>query len=398
MDGDAKQVTREICDWLLGDGRFIEDTGDFDEAFVLKLRAAGLPIDRFATGVPSLHPSVDSFSTLWVPEDGITFRTFRREQLEEDTSASYLQSPVFLAYREAKISRLDLTAPPDPDEYSIIGRLREEGFTSYLVFPLRFTDGTHKAVGYCTRRPGGFTDAEFQLLLDIVPTYAAVIEGRYLRHLAGTLMDTYVGPTAGRRVLSGEIKRGSGETIRAAIWFCDLKGFTTLSEILPNQQLLDMLNAYFDAVTPAIEEAGGEILKFIGDAVLAIFLPSGDDEAAAAAKALVAAQAATRALAETNAARRDAGEPEIGCGIALHFGDVHYGNVGGEHRLDFTVIGPAVNLASRIEGLTRELERQVLVSAEFAAVSEAEFELLGEFALKGVGEKRAVYAPQGAPA
>ena len=386
MDRDARRIAREIRDWLIGEGRFIGGTGGFDEAYVLKLRELGLPVDRFTTDVPSLHPNVDSFSTVWEPEGGISFRTYRAE---DDATGSFRQSPIFQAYETGKITRIDMTAPPEPDEYSMVGTLRQQGFTEYLVFPLPFTDGANKAVTYGTYRQGGFTDAHYDILADVSATFATVIEGRYLRHMAGTLMDTYVGPTAGRRVLSGQIRRDAGETIRAAIWFCDLKDFTSLSELLPGQQLLDMLNDYFDAVTPAIEDAGGEILKFIGDAVLVIFQPEGDDEAGATAKALTA----TRALADTNTARRKAAQPEIACGIALHFGDVHYGNVGGENRLDFTVIGPAVNLASRIEGLTRHLERPVLVSAEFAALSGEDFDVLGEYELKGVGEKRAVFAP-----
>lgn len=387
----ADQAIGAIRDWLITEGRFIDGTGSFDEAFVLELRARGLPIDRFTTGVPSLHPNVDSFSTLWEPESGISFRTYRQE---DDPSGSFRHSPIYLAYDEARITHIDLTAPPVSGEYSFVDDLRQQGFQEYLVFPVPFSDRTNKAVTYCTRRVGGFTGNEVRALGDICDTLATVLEARYLRHMAGTLMDTYVGPIAGRRVLDGQIKRGAGETIRAAIWFCDLKGFTSLSELLPRQQLIDMLNAYFDTVTPAIEEAGGEILKFIGDAVLAIFQPSDGDEAAATAKALKAARAATQALLDTNADRREADQPEIGCGIALHFGDVHYGNVGGENRLDFTVIGPAVNLASRIEGLTRDLKRPVLVSSEFAALSGDSFDSMGEFSLKGIGEKRAVYAPQ----
>jgi len=199
---------------------------------------------------------------------------------------------------------------------------------------------------------------------------------------------------AGRRVLEGAIRRGSGETIPAAIWFCDLKGFATLSETLPDQVLIDLLNAYFDAVTQAIESQGGEILKFIGDAVLAIFQPCDGDEAGAAARAMVAANEALERLRMANSERTAVGAPEIECGIALHVGDVLYGNVGGANRLDFTVIGRAVNLASRIESLTRELARPVLVSDAFAAAHGGDFEDLGQFDLKGIAEARSVLAPR----
>lgn len=389
---DAAQADAAITElrrWLVTEGRRTEGTGAFDQAFVDQLLAAGLPLTRFTTGIPSLHPSVDSFSTLWTPEEGIVFRQYRAADITPGQS----RSPIFIAYETGQAVHTDLTAPPEPDEATIFGDLRQAGYTDYLVMPLPFSDGSFKAVSYATDEAGGFSDDDVRLLNNIRLLLATVIEARYLRHMAGVLMDTYVGPVAGRRVLDGEIKRGAGETIRAAIWFCDLKGFTALSEQLPGQQIINLLNDYFDVITPAIEAEGGEILKFIGDAVLAIFLPEGEDEAAAAARALRASAEATASLTAANAARAEAGEPQIGTGIALHFGDVVYGNVGGKARLDFTVIGPAVNLASRIEGLTREVDRPVLVSAEFAALHGGDFEPLGEFAFKGIGGKRAVYAP-----
>jgi len=261
------------------------------------------------------------------------------------------------------------------------------------VIPLPFRDATNKAVTFATDKPGGFSDNEIAILKGIQHALSATIEARYLRHLARMLMDTYVGPVAGRRVLQGQIKRGSGETIRAAIWFSDLKSFTALSERLPGQMLIDTLNAYFDAITPAIKTEGGEVLKFIGDAVLAIFQPKDEDEEDAVDRALAASQSAMERLKIENAARRQSESPEIACGIALHFGDMIYGNVGGENRLDFTVIGPAVNLASRIEALTREDDRPVLVSAEFAALHGGAFEDLGIVDLKGIGQRK-VFAPK----
>ena len=378
---------------LMSEARLIDDTAALDQSIVDRLRDAGLPITRFTTGVPSLHPQVDSFSTLWELGKGLTFRQFRVREARAQGQQPQ-NSPIFVAYQKGESVRCRLEETPQEDEYEILAELRSAGLTDYLVLPLPFGDGSNKAMSFATDRPGGFSDDEITILESVRHALAAAIEARYLRHLARTLMDTYVGPVAGRRVLDGEIKRGSGDTIRAAIWFCDLKDFTALSERLPGQVLIDKLNAYFDAVTSAIEAEEGEVLKFIGDAVLAIFQPREGDESAAAYRALAAARAATTNLSDTNAARRNAGEPEIECGISLHFGDVIYGNVGGETRLDFTVIGPAVNLASRIEGLTRELGRPVLVSAEFAALHGGDFEALGRFALKGLSDKREVYAPK----
>jgi len=329
------EAINAISTWLMSEARLIGDTATLDQSIVDRLRDAGLPITRFTTGVPSLHPQVDSFSTLWELGKGLTFRQFR---LNPSSTQMLRDSPAFVVYEEGRAVRCRMETTPQHGEYPILADLRNAGLTDYLILPLPFSDGSNKAMSFATDRKGGFTDDEIAILEGIRHALAATMEVHHLRRMARVLMDTYVGPVAGRRVLEGAIKRGSGETIRAAIWFCDLKGFTSLSERLPAQLLIDMLNAYFDAVTPAIEAEGGEILKFIGD--------------------------------------------------------VLYGNVGGEKRLDFTVIGPAVNLASRLEGLTRELGRPVLVSAEFAALQAGGLEFLGEFAFKGVSETRKVYAPR----
>ncbi len=388
---DVENRIAELRAWLVTEARLIGETDKLDTAMVKRLRDAGLPITRYTTGVPSLHPQVDSFSTLWEQGKELTIRQFR----VDPANPQVLQgSPIFVAYDEGRTTRCRLEGPPQADEYEIAGELRQKGYTDYVVVALPFSDGSHKAMSFATDRPGGFTDDDVAVLEGLRSALAATIEVRYLRHLAGTLMDTYVGPVAGRRVLEGAIRRGSGETIPAVIWFCDLKGFTTLSETLEAQVLIDMLNAYFDAVTGAIEAQGGEILKFIGDAVLAIFQPGEGCDAEAAARALRAADAAVDRLAEINRERAAAGAPEIGCGIALHVGDVLYGNVGGANRLDFTVIGRAVNLASRIESLTRELARPVLVSDAFAAAHGGDFEDLGRFDLKGIAEARTVLAPR----
>ena len=387
----TENTISELTAWLNSEARLIGDTEALDLAIVERLHEAGLPITRYSTGVPSLHPQVDSFSTLWEQGKGLTFRQFR---VDPDNRRELSASPIFIAYDTGRTTRCRLDGTPEDGEYEVVGDLRRQGLTDYLVIALPFSDGSHKAMSFATDRAGGFTDDHVAILEGLRHALATTIEVRYLRHLAGTLMDTYVGPVAGRRVLEGAIRRGSGETISAVIWFCDLKGFTSLSESLPNQVLIDMLNAYFDAVTQAIEAEGGEILKFIGDAVLAIFQPGDGDEAAAAACALKAANAAMERLATTNAERSASSAPVIECGIALHIGDVLYGNVGGAHRLDFTVIGRAVNLASRIESLTRDLARPVLVSDAFAAAHGGAFEDLGTFELKGIAGTRQVLAPR----
>jgi adenylate cyclase len=389
---DSRSTIDAIRAWLRDEGRLIADPAAFDTALAERLRDLGFPIVRFTTGAPSLHPQVDSFSVLWELGKAVTVRRYR--VTGEEGEAAFRNSPFYIVYNKGRSVRCNLEAPAQEGEFTVLPDLRAAGLTDYIVIPIPFSDGSNKAVSYATDRAGGFSDAEIAVLEDIAGDLAAVMETLYLRRMAQTLMDTYVGPVAGARVLAGDIRRGAQETIKAAIWFCDLRGFTPLSETLPGPQLIDLLNDYFDAVARAIEAAGGEILKFIGDAVMAIFVPQEDDEADAARRALAAARAAQTDLAVLNATRSEAGKATIDCGVALHFGDVLYGNVGSENRLDFTVIGPAVNLAARIEGLTRQLDEDVLASAAFATIHGGAFEMLGEFDLKGIAEKRAVYAPR----
>ncbi len=396
----VSETIAAITRWLTSRARLITDTKARNEAIVERLRAAGLPIVRFTIGMPTLHPQLDGFSMQWEEGKDMFFREHRRSETDED---DLRRSPIFRAFEEGIRSRHRLLEPPGANEASILDDLRSGGFTDYVVLALPFGDGSNKGMTFATNAPDGFSDDQIEILYGLAPAFAATIEPRYLSHLAGMLMDTYVGPVAGRKVLAGDIKRGSGETIRAVVWFCDLKGFTALSERLSGAALLEMLNAYFEAITLAIEAENGEVLKFIGDAILAIFQPGEDDkndkasgagDRQAAVRALTAARAALRELAVVNEVRRAHRQTAIECGIVLHFGDVLYGNVGGRRRLDFTVIGPAVNLASRIESLTGELARPLLVSEVFATVHGGAFENLGAFAFKGIAEEKTVFAPR----
>ncbi|MCR9214087.1 MAG: adenylate/guanylate cyclase domain-containing protein [Proteobacteria bacterium] len=386
---DTEAIADHLIDWFLSEARLIEDNEKLDQSIVDQLLAVGLPMSRFTTGVPSLHPQVDSFSTLWEEGKGLIFRKFKVENLG---TADPSNNAMLSVYAKGETVRCELESPPKEGEYPLLAEFRADGYTDYIVVPLPFSDGSNKAVSYATHRLGGFTDDEIAIMVKIRHALAAVLEVRTLRHLAGTLMDTYVGPVAGRRVLTGDIKRGTGEAIRAAIWFCDLKGFTAASETLESHALMDLLNAYFDTVTDAIEAHEGEILKFIGDAVLAIFPAEEGQEASAVDHALQAALTACASIGDVNEVRRTQNKLEIDCGIALHFGTVFYGNVGGKNRLDFTVIGPSVNLASRIESLTRELGEDILISEDFATRHSAEFVSKGEFSLKGIETPQSVYA------
>ncbi len=374
-----------VIRWLMTDARKQTDPSEFLVAFANRLRASDIDVARITTGVPILHPQIFSFSGLWELGRGVSERLYRA-----DPSVTASNSPILIAYGGGGPVRCDLTTPPQAGEFAILPELRRDGYTDYIVYALPFADGSFKALSLATKRSGGFSDEEISLFEAMSSAVAFNLEIQALRRTARTLLDTYVGQQSGGRVLEGQITRGSGETIRAVIWLCDLRGFTSLSETLPRDALIDLLNAYFGPMCDAVLSHGGEVLKFIGDAMLAIF-PIETDAAATCAKALTAAERAKLALSAENRRRTEAGLPRIEYGLALHVGDVMYGNIGSDSRLDFTVIGPAVNLTARIESMCRQLSRQILLSSDFIELGRVAANSLGTFSLKGVAADQEIF-------
>jgi adenylate cyclase len=393
LDVTARDETHPVIRWLMTDARRHADPSEFLDAFAQRLRAAGADVSRITTGVPILHPQIFSFSGLWELGKGTTERLYRTGPASTSTMSN---SPIRIAYEGGGPVRCDLTVPAQAGEFPILQDLRGEGYTDYVVHSVPFADGSHKALSLATRRAGGFDADELKLFEAMIPAVAFNLEVQALRRTARTLLDTYVGQQSGGRVLEGQIQRGTGETIRAVIWLCDLRGFTNLSEALSREVLIDLLNCYFGPMCDAVASQGGEILKFIGDAMLAIF-PIGQDTANDTGKtcqaALIAAERAQAALGEENERRGKAGLPRIEYGLALHLGDVMYGNIGSDTRLDFTVIGPAVNLTARIESMCGQLGRQLLLSSEFVKSGEIAAKSVGTFSLKGVGADQEIFVP-----
>jgi adenylate cyclase len=385
----ARDEAHPVLRWLMTDARRRIDASEFLEAFAHELRAAGVDVSRITTGVPILHPQIFSFSGLWQLGKGTTERLYRSGP---GFSTAMSNSPIRIAYEGGGPVRCDLTGAPREGEFAILEELRREGFADYIVHSVPFADGSHKALSLATTRRGGFNADELALFEAMIPAVAFNLEVQALRRTARTLLDTYVGQQSGGRVLEGQIQRGTGETIRAVIWLCDLRGFTGLSESLPREALIDLLNCYFGPMCDAVAEQGGEILKFIGDAMLAIF-PIRTDTAETCGAALAAAERAQKALREENRQREGASLPRIEYGLALHVGDVMYGNIGSDTRLDFTVIGPAVNLTARIESMCRQLGRALLLSSDFVKAAGISAQSLGAFPLKGVGVEQEIFAP-----
>jgi adenylate cyclase len=377
--------------WLEGPGRRLIETEAFVEALGEQLIEIGLPIERITTGIPMLHPQIASSTVVWEPE---RLAHERQWQMTSLTRSMYERSPLYVVYRGDGPVRVRVTQEPQPGEFGIVPDLREEGFTDYIALPAPFSDGTIKAMTFATRQEGGFADSDVAALQALMPHFAYLLEIQTLRRTARVLLDTYVGRVSGQRVLQGQIKRGQGEDIRAIIWFSDLRGFTELSDALSNEELIALLNDYFGALTRAIEEQQGEVLKFIGDAMLAIYpIATASSGRRAAQRSLASARAAQARIAEINQARRAADRAIIQWGLALHVGEVHYGNIGGETRLDFTVIGPAVNLAARLQSLSAQLGEGCVISDDFAVLLRDRGELrdLGAHALKGIADKRQVF-------
>ena len=283
----------------------------------------------------------------------------------------------------------------DPD-YQIYRDLREEGLTEYVAWPLEHTFGKRHVVTFASDRANGFLESEIEQLKSLVPAISLVSEIRLKNRMARTLLETYVGPHASQEILEGATRRGSGNTVSAVIMICDLRDFTRISDLWPRDDVIELLNGYFDALAEPIEKHGGEILKFMGDGLLAIFPLNNAD---AGPNLIAAIREAQTALEELNTSNIDKGHEPFGYGIGVHVGDVMYGNIGSKSRLDFTVIGPAVNIASRLETLTKTVRRQVLLSEDFVAMidNKSEFDSIGPQLLRGLEHPVGVYALKNPP-
>jgi adenylate cyclase len=350
-----------VLDWLIGEGRSLPDGRSLLSQLSIRLIEAGLPLARASFHLRTLHPQLFGVGIYWQRDAG-QIRVFRAERGIERTDL-FLRSPMRALFEGAGAVRQRLDLPVAEFAFPLFEELRQQGLTDYVALPLTFSDGKIHGTTWSSDRPGGFSSEDLVQIEDLLPVYGMLLEIHFKRYVAVTLLDTYVGHRAGEHILDGQITRGSGATVSAAIWYCDLRGFTALSERVGRDQLLACLNDYFDAMAGAVERQDGEILKFIGDAMLAIFPLEGEQ---ACRRALQAAVDARAAMAAVNERRRERGEETLDFGIALHTGEVMYGNIGSARRLDFTIIGPAVNLATRLERLCRTLGHQVLISDGFA--------------------------------
>ncbi len=396
----ASSPAGHFSEWLLADGAEIPTVKELIEQLSARLIDDGFPIFRLLILIRTLHPQVIGIRYEWRRDRGTV-----TEQLPPHgilRNSQYLDSPmstIFDGDVQGIRRRLDT---PDPRlDYPILRELLAEGATDYVAMPLTFTDGKVNAVTIASDRQGGFSDEQLKQFYDMLPVLSLLLEIHSNRRTTRTLLETYLGKHTGNMVLDGMVKRGDGESIHAVIWFCDLRDSTHLAETLSLDSFLGILNDFFDCMAGAVLDHGGEVLRFVGDAALAIFPIGGTskllEEACtpsegACKRALDAARDARQRIDALNKRRQEAGDPPIRYGLALHVGDVLYGNIGVPQRLEFTVIGKAANEAARLEGMCKELEEPILISSAFPRCFPGEMRSLGTHSLRGVSEPQEVFA------
>ena len=359
----------------------------------------GVPLSHMLVFVHSLHPQVVGVRYTWHRKTGQVHSWSAPYSILQN--AMYRDSPVAaIIERASGVVRRRLDIPDPCLDFPVLRDLLEEGATDYVAMPLVFSDGKINVATFATDRPGGFTDAEINGLEDSVVVLARLLEVQTVRRTARTLLETYLGKYTGERVLRGLVRRGDGEDVHAVIWFCDLRDSTAMADSMPRSEFLGVLNEFFDCVAGAVLYHGGEVLRYIGDAVLAIF-PVGTssdgirqeccDAATSCHSALRAAKSALARMMALNQRRAQSGEPPLRYGLALHMGDVTYGNIGVPERLEFTVIGAAANEAARMEALCKTLNQPLLISSEFRRCFPGELVSLGFHTLRGVHMPREIF-------
>ncbi len=383
----------DVVHWLATDTRDERFIDNIFAELCVRLQRAGIPVKRASLHLLIYHPQWLGARILWA--EGMQESEIARVDYDVRERSEYIGSPAMEIHDGAAEVRENLERdPPLGRSHAVYEEMRAKGLTDYVAWPLYHTLGKRHLVTFATDRPGGFDDAHMAELSRLLPILALVSEIRMKNRLARTLLETYVGSHAGELILAGATRRGSGTTVRAAIMICDLRDFTRISDNWPRDDVIDLLNGYFDAMSEPIARHGGEILKFIGDGLLAIFPLS---QPSACANLLHAVTEARQAMTVLNERNGQTGRAPLNHGIGVHVGDVMYGNIGSQTRLDFTVIGPAVNMASRLETLTKQLGRPVLLSRAFADLVADDFDLerVGEYPVRGFSDPIELFAYRG---
>ena len=378
-----------IIDWLASPASQLVPSliGEFDE-FAWRMLAAGFPLLRATLQLRTLHPQYLGATFVWWRTTGRTVSNYVAHEVRD--LYGHEDNPVRRVLVGGQTIRRRIDVSDDNLDFPILHDLKAEGATDYFALPVRSSFGPNYMVTYVTDRIGGFSEKEISDLTRVSQRLSLLADLRNQRRIASNILAAYLGSKTGSKVLAGQIRRGTGEEITAVLWSSDLRGFTERSDRYSGEQVITLLNTLFDAQAKAIADHGGEILKFIGDGLLSIFPIESPDLIGAAAKNALAA--AVQAVEAAKALSSD-GEPELEIIVALHVGTAFYGNIGAADRLDFTVIGPAVNLVSRIEVVGKALNVPIIVSDDFARSYGKPLHPLGRHVLRGLATPHELYAP-----
>lgn len=375
---------RPLIEWLLDEGRFLPDLDDLVRQMGDRMVDGGAPIWRLRLSFRTLHPLTTGITAVWEADEGTATRMLSTHGLER--RPAYVGSPFEIIAKTRRPFRKRLAAALTDGDHIVLHELKARGGTDYFALPLRLTSGTSAVMVFATNAAGGFSEDDIAKFQRIASVMALVAEAYRSRDVSLAVAEAYLGRRTGRRVLEGQITRGHIDTIDAAILVSDIRDWTGLNVRHSPEDALAIANGYFEAIAEAVENNGGEILKLIGDGVLAVFPtdPDGPDDRAACANALSAARRALEIARDTEQLA------DLRFGMGIHFGEVLYGNVGSRTRLDFTVLGQAVNVAARIEGLCGKLGAPILFSDEVAARLSDPGEAVAEEDLKGLDRPIAI--------
>ncbi|MEZ5933413.1 MAG: adenylate/guanylate cyclase domain-containing protein [Alphaproteobacteria bacterium] len=388
---------RRLSDWICEQGLLGVSLETLLDGFCQRLSAAGLPLARVYLSAQTLHPRIAGVGNIWRPGEGVKIETYF---YRSEPSAAFLESPIKYVIDHGMTDLRVRLEGNEPLAFPVCEELRAKGGTDYLIQLAKFgrdgrPDGKTGAIlSWTTSAPGGFDDHQLAILRFLAPRLALAVQIRTAQDITINLLEAYVGSAAGRLIIDGDVRRGDLDVISSVILLADLQGFTAMSERTRHDDLVDMLNQYFDCLVGPIVERGGNVLKFLGDGLLATFPLNGEPADDLCEHALDAAADILERVALLKRERQAAGKPVMILDIALHLGDVYWGNVGSAERLDFTVVGPAVNEAARIETLCAQYERNLLVSETFAkAATRSAHRLvsIGRFALRGVRSAQSIY-------
>lgn len=367
-----------IIKWLLAEGRLLADVDETVRQLGEKLLASGAPLWRLRLSMRTLHPLIAAVSYVWERDASATTHIETSHGLEG--RSGYVGSPLEIIGRTEAAFRKRLADKLTASDHSVLHDLKARGATDYFGLPLKYSNGAMASLVFTTDVTGCFTDPDIEKFSEIASVLAPIAEVFSTRRISLAVAEAYLGPRTGRRVLDGQITRGHVDSINAAIMVSDVRDWTGLSNRLNAEDALALANQYFEIIAQAVDANGGEILKFIGDGVLAIF-PSEEQSASSGRACRNALSAARQALQSLDR------HADLRFGIGLHYGEVLYGNIGSTTRLDFTVLGQAVNATARIEGFCSRLEVPLLFSREFANQTGETGSVVANETLKGYAGK-----------